>query len=979
MSLYHDLYPHNQRAFTSVIEHFKTSYKTCVIAAPGTGKTMVGLAVGEHFQKKTLFVTYTNDIIEQTKETMERFSLDLPIQFVTYDKLIHMSTEELDRLDPELLILDEFQHSGAPMYSKPIDYLENKNPFLYELGLSATPIRDFDFQSYTLEDGSTVKGKKDMVEERFNGDIAYTYSLAEAMADGILFPPTYVRIYQVLDTTIKEYERKFKRRYNGVIPKDIEGALKRLARLSNNMKNILKKYISNGKVLVYSSNIKELKENMEKFKSIYPNATFIEYHTGQSKSEQQQAMEDIQKNTNNLTFFFVVDKFSEGIHFPETLRFTAGIFLRPTKSYRIFIQQLGRLLGRFPVLVLDFVDRIGETGTEYLYYQFQEALKKKEDAGLNIDIHDFKMIEEALEVKELLEELDKRFYMNTIKKLEYLLNNLSVEELRGISRIKKRFPDGSLIGHWCGKKIPNLLQKAKETPWDELTIEEQDALYILAQIDEKRGYTLDLIGKLLYIKKNLSVEELRKIRNVKKKFPDGTVIEAFWTNINYTLLQKAKETPWNELTEEEQDALYIVAQIDDKRGNTLDFVGKLLYIKKNLSWEKARGVTKVKKTFPNGTVIGGWWGHYIHKFLQKAKETPWNELTLEEQDALYIVAQIDDIRGDTLDFIGRLLYIKNHLSIKELRRISNVKKTFPDGAVIGSWWTTQIPNLLQKSKETPWDELTIEEQDALYILAQIDEKRGYTLDFIGKLLYIKKNLSVEELRKISQVKKTFPDGNIIGQCGIRYIQKLLQKAKETPWNELTEEEQDTLYILAQIDDKRGDTLDFIGRLLYIKKHFSAEELRKITQVKKTFPDGIVIGNWWQKNISNLLQKSREISCNELTEEEQDALYIVAQIDEKRGDTLDLVGRLLYIKNHLSIEELRGITNVKKTFPDGTVIGSWWKKALKKRLTKFIQKDVNELTEEEHYILAITRDILMIYQDIALDDSVKLALLKRNQK
>ena len=238
---------------------------------------------------------------------------------------------------------------------------------------------------------------------------------------------------------------------------------------------------------------------------------------------------------------------------------------------------------------------------------------------------------------------------------------------------------------------------------------------------------------------------------------------------------------------------------------------------------------------------------------------------------------------------------------------------------------------------------------------------------------------MEELRKISQVKKTFPDGNIIGQCGIRYIQKLLQKAKETPWNELTEEEQDTLYILAQIDDKRGDTLDFIGRLLYIKKHFSAEELRKITQVKKTFPDGIVIGNWWQKNISNLLQKSREISCNELTEEEQDALYIVAQIDEKRGDTLDLVGRLLYIKNHLSIEELRGITNVKKTFPDGTVIGSWWKKALKKRLTKIIQKDVNELTEEEHYILAITRDILMIYQDIALDDSVKLALLKRNQK
>ncbi len=900
MSLYHDLYPHNQRAFTSVIEHFKTSYKTCVIAAPGTGKTMVGLAVGEHFQKKTLFVTYTNDIIEQTKETMERFSLDLPIQFVTYDKLIHMSQEELDRLDPELLILDEFQHSGAPMYSKPIDYLENKNPFLYELGLTATPIRDFDFQSYTLEDGSTVKGKKDMVEERFNGDIAYTYSLAEAMADGILFPPTYVRIYQVLDTTIKEYEKKFKRRYNGVIPKDIENTLKRLARLSNNMENILKKYISNGKVLVYSSNIKELKENIKKYKSIYPNATFIEYHTGQSKSEQQQAMEDIQKNTNNLTFFFVVDKFSEGIHFPETLRFTAGIFLRPTKSYRIFIQQLGRLLGRFPVLVLDFVDRIGETGTEYLYYQFEEALKKKEDAGLNIDIHDFKMIEEALEVKELLEELDKRFYMSTIKKLEYLLNNLSVEELRGITGIKKTFPDGTVIGTWWHVNISNLLQRSRKIPWNELTNEEQEALYIVAQIDEKRGDTLDFIGKLLYIKKHLSVEELRKI-------------------------------------------------------------------------------SKVKKAFPNGTVVGTWWQINISNLLQRSRKTPWNELTKEEQEAIYILAQIDDIQGDTLDFIGKLLYIKKHLSVEELRRISKVKKNFPNGTVIGYWWPKNISNLIQKLKKTPWNELTNEEQEAIYTLAQIDDKRGDTLDFIGKLLYIKNHLNIDELRKISNVKKSFSDGTVIGRWWLNNIHSLILKSRKTPWNELTAKEQEAIYILAQIDDKRGDNLDFIGKLLYIKNHLSVEELRRITKINKTFSDGTWIGYWWKKHIPSLIQKSRKTPWNELTLEEQEALYILAQIDDKRGDTLDFIGRLLYIKKHLSIDELRRISNVKKVLPNGIVIGQWWQNTARKKIITIIQKDAGELTEEERYILAITRDILMIYQDIALDDSVKLALLNRNQK
>ena len=570
------------------------------------------------------------------------------------------------------------------------------------------------------------------------------YSLAEAIADDILFPPTYVRIYQVLDTTIKEYERKFKRRYNGVIPKDIENALKRLARLSNHMGDILKKYISNGKVLVYSSNIKELKENMEKFKNIYPNATFLEYHTGQSKMEQQQAMEDIQKNTNNLTFFFVVDKFSEGIHFPENLRFTTGIFLRPTKSYRIFIQQLGRLLGRFPVLVLDFVDRIGETGTEHLYYQFQETLKKKGKARLNIDIHDFKMMEEALEVKELLEELDKRFYMTKIEKLEYLLNNLSVEEFRRITQIEKAFPDGTVISVWWNTHIPKLIQKSK-------------------------------------------------------------------------------------------------------------------------------------------------------------KITSWNELTQEEQVAIYMLAQIDEIRGDTLDSLGKLSFIKKHLSIEELRGISQVKKTFPDETVIRSWWNNNIPNLLQKSKEIPWNELTQEEQVAIYMLAQIDEIRG-------------------------------------------------------------------------------DTLDSLGKLSFIKKHLSIEELRGISQVKKTFPDETVIRSWWNNNIPNLLQKSKEIhSWNELTPEEQDAIYTLAQIDEKRGDTLDFIGKLLYIKNHFNVKELRGITRVKRTFPDGTSIGNWWRRTARKKLVESIQKDANELTEEERYILAITRDILMIYQDIALEDSVKLALLKKNQK
>ena len=82
---------------------------------------------------------------------------------------------------------------------------------------------------------------------------------------------------------------------------------------------------------------------------------------------------------------------------------------------------------------------------------------------------------------------------------------------------------------------------------------------------------------------------------------------------------------------------------------------------------------------------------------------------------------------------------------------------------------------------------------------------------------------------------------------------------------------------------------------------------------------------------------------------------------------------------MSVKELQRISKVKKTFPDGTVIGQWWQRTARKKLVESIQKDANELTEEEHYILKVVWDILMLYQNITLDESVKLALLKRNQK
>ena len=175
------LYDHNVESYRKIAEAFSEENIVAIVHATGTGKSYNALQLAyDNKDKNIVYVVPSNGIIEHLKKIIDdNPKLDIirnfpNLKFRTYQSFVNMSLEEIKEVNVDMLILDEFQHSGAPEYTKPIDYLEQKNPFLYVFGLSATPIRDFDFQSYTLEDGSTAKGKKDMAEQRFHGDVSYT-------------------------------------------------------------------------------------------------------------------------------------------------------------------------------------------------------------------------------------------------------------------------------------------------------------------------------------------------------------------------------------------------------------------------------------------------------------------------------------------------------------------------------------------------------------------------------------------------------------------------------------------------------------------------------------------------------------------------------------------------------------------------------------------------------------------------------------
>ena len=979
--LFQDLYKHNQVAVKKGVQDLLTYGKTCIVQVPNTGKTYVGLGIKEILQKRTVIVTATNDIAFQTKQVIEEYQIK-DVQVVTYDKLIRMSEKELRDLNPELLILDEAHHCEAPIYKKPIDYLEQIFPNMLLLGLTATPQRASDYVRKVDANGNIIKERKNVIETRFEGHVAYKYSLEEALEDELIVPFTYVQAYFVLETTIKEYEAKARRRYQGAIPKDIQEKLKRLAGYHVNLEKVLKKYIKEGKVLVYCRNIKELKKMKKHFQEMYKEARILEYHSQQSKKENERVFEEIKKTNTRITFFFVVNKFSEGVHFPREISFDSGIFLKPTKSYRVALQELGRLLGKKNVLLLDLVGRIEETGLEKLYFQVKEYIKRNPSLQEKIDINEFQMIEEGREVKEILEALDKRLYLSFLERLEYIYEIVKKNPKIGITLIKERFPDGKVIGIWWARHIPKYIQKMKNTKEEDMTEMDRKALWILAKIDEVQGNTLDFVGKLTYIYKIVEKNPKIGISNIKERFPDGTVIGNWWSNNIPEYIEKMKNASEEEMTEENRQALWLLAKIDEVQGNILDFVGKLIYIYKIVNENPKIGITLIKERFPDGKVIGIWWARHIPKYIQKMKNTKEEDMTEMDRKALWILAKIDEVQGNTLDFVGKLTYIYKIVEKNPKIGITNIKERFSDGTVIFTWWNRNIPEYIKKMKNTPKEKLTEENRQALWLLAKIDEIQGNTLYFVGRLTYIYKLVQENPKIGISNIKERFPDGTVIGNWWSNNIPEYIEKMKNTKEEAMTEKDRQVLWLLAKIDEVQGNTLDFVGRLTYIYKLVQENPTIAITQIKNRFPDGTIIGKWWTNNVPQYIKTMKNTKEEDMTEMDRQALWILAKIDETQGNTLDFVGRLTYIYKLVPENPKITISQMKERFPDGKVIGNWWNYNIPKYIEKMKSTSEESMTEEDRKTLWILAKIDEIQGNI-LDFVGKLTyiykIVKKNPK
>ncbi|WP_084301587.1 DEAD/DEAH box helicase family protein [Desulfonatronovibrio hydrogenovorans] len=320
-----------------------------VIAATGVGKTYLAAF---DFQKsgkdKVLYIAHRENILGKARESFADVigadGLDIfsgqnkNVSFGARGVFAMVQTmsrkANLEKFHPrefDYIVLDEFHHAMAQTYRKIIEYFQPD----FLLGLTATPER---------MDGKDVLSICDY-------NIAYELRLFEAIDRNLLCPFHYFAVHDPTDYSKIAWKR------TDYDPEELTRILKddtRTKLIANNLKKFMP-YQGKIKALAFCSSIDHARYTAYKLKNDH-NIDAIAL-TGESpEPERRSAIARIEDENDTLSVVTCVDIFNEGVDIP---RLSHVLMLRPTQSFTVFFQQLGRGLRKInnkeSLVVIDFV------------------------------------------------------------------------------------------------------------------------------------------------------------------------------------------------------------------------------------------------------------------------------------------------------------------------------------------------------------------------------------------------------------------------------------------------------------------------------------------------------------------------------------------------------------------------------------------------------------------------------------------------
>jgi len=350
-------------------------HRNLVVAATGTGKTVIAALDYRSLcpappdeRPSLLFVAHREEILRQSLRTYREVLSDPNFGelyvggarperwrhvFASVQSLTTYGVTNIPAASYDVVVIDEFHHAQAMTYRRITDHLTP----IELLGLTATPER---------ADGTDVRSF-------FGGRVAAEMRLWDALSADLLCPFHYFGVADGVDLSHLQWSKGM---YD-------QGALSGVytgndARARIVLKQVHDKVadVQSMRALGFCVSIAHAEYMARVFNEAgIPSLTVT---SGPGSADRAHALRQLA--AGNVNAIFTVDVFNEGVDIPSV---DTVLFLRPTESATVFLQQLGRGLRRAqdkPVLTA--IDFVGHQRKEFRFDTRYRAITGATKTGL---------------------------------------------------------------------------------------------------------------------------------------------------------------------------------------------------------------------------------------------------------------------------------------------------------------------------------------------------------------------------------------------------------------------------------------------------------------------------------------------------------------------------------------------------------------------------------------------------------------------
>lgn len=366
-----------------------------VQAATGVGKTYLAAFDSKNY-KHVLFVAHREEILNQAATSFcnVRASNDYGFfngkihntdKSVIFASVASLGKDEYLQLFTQdyfdYIVVDEFHHAVNNQYKKIIDYFKPK----FLLGLTATPERT---------DGRSIY-------ELCDYNVPYEINLYQAINRGMLVPFHYYGIYDETDYSSLKF-----------VKGDYLESELNITYLNNEIRDnlIYKHYLKyhSKRALGFCCSRVHAEYMAGVFnKKGVPAVAVYSNSDGEYSENRTQAIKMLEEG--KIKVIFSVDMFNEGVDIPEV---DTVMFLRPTQSGIVFLQQLGRGLrtskGKEYLNVLDFIGNYKFAGKNISLLSEQKRTGSLTHITEEVQYPDGCLVDFDMELIDLFEEMNKR-------------------------------------------------------------------------------------------------------------------------------------------------------------------------------------------------------------------------------------------------------------------------------------------------------------------------------------------------------------------------------------------------------------------------------------------------------------------------------------------------------------------------------------------------------------------------------------------